>query len=251
MPRKARKPSRSGVYHIIMRGINRQVIFEDEEDKDQFLEILVKYKRISGFELYGYCLMDNHVHLLLKEGEESISKVMMRICSSYVYWYNWKYERCGHLFQERYKSENVENKRYFLTVLRYIHHNPLKAGIVQSVWDSRWTSIHEYVQHVSIVDIDRGLRLLSEDRKVAIYSFKEYMEESNADKCLEYEVKLSDLEVRDYLFSLGIESSSMLQQMDRDQRDVILSKVKEIKGVSLGQISRITGISKSVIYRAK
>ncbi|MBM7661707.1 hypothetical protein JOC85_002510 [Bacillus mesophilus] len=155
------------------------------------------------------------------------------------------------MFQERYKSENVEDTRYFLTVLRYIHQNPLKAGIVQTIWDSKWTSIHEYLRHVSIVDIDRGLNMLSENRKVAIYWYKEYMEENNTDKCLEYEVKLSDSEVRGYLFSLGIESSSVLQQMERAQRDVILSKLKEINGVSLGQISRITGISKSVISRVK
>ncbi|WP_456277551.1 transposase [Bacillus sp. AK128] len=251
MPRKARRISRTGIYHIIMRGINRQVIFENEEDKKKFLEILAKYKRICGFELYGYCLMDNHVHLLLKEGEESISKVMMRICSSYVLWYNWKYERCGHLFQERYKSENVEDKRYFWTVLRYIHQNPLKAEIVQTVWDSRWTSIHDYVEHVRIVDIDWVLNLLSGERKVAIQWFREYMEESNTDKCLEYEVKLSDSEVRDYLLSLGIESSSKLQQMEREQRVGILAQVRLLNGVSLGQISRVTGISKSVISRVK
>ncbi|MFB6467278.1 transposase [Cytobacillus sp. Hz8] len=83
-----------------MRGINKQIIFEDDEDKARFLETLNKYTTICKNELYCYCLMDNHIHLLLKESGDSVSKLMKRICSSYVYWYNMKYERCGHLFQE-------------------------------------------------------------------------------------------------------------------------------------------------------
>ena len=106
--------------------------------------------------------MDNHVHLLLKESEETISKVIKRISSSYVYWYNLKYDRCGHLFQERFKSENVENRAYFLTVLRYIHQNPIKAQLATNVFECRWTSIHEYVGKTKIVDINGVLQLFSQ-----------------------------------------------------------------------------------------
>ena len=116
----------------MLRGVNRQTIFEDDQDCIKFIQILQKCKEKSGFELYGYCLMNNHVHLLLREVNESISLVMERICSSFVYWYNWKYDRLGHLFQERYRSEVVEIEAYLITVLRYIHQNPIKAGIVSS-----------------------------------------------------------------------------------------------------------------------
>ncbi len=77
--------------------------------------------------------MGNHIHLLLKEEKEELGIIMRRIGSSYVYWYNWKYKRCGHLFQDRYKSEAVEDERYLLTVLRYIYQNPLKAGLVKDI----------------------------------------------------------------------------------------------------------------------
>lgn len=178
---------------------------------------------------------------------------MKRLSSSYVYWYNLKYERCGHLFQERFNSENVESDVYFVTVLRYIHQNPLKAKLVRSVWDSKWTSIHEYVGMVKLVDIDRGLRLFSEDTKVAQQRFILYMQETNQDQCLDIKeaIKLSDDQVRDYLRTIGILSNSMLQQMDREERNVVLAKMKRIKGVSIRQISRVTGISKSVIDRIK
>lgn len=77
--------------------------------------------------------MSNHVHLLLKETEDTISNVVKSISGRYVFWYNKKYEPCGHLFQERYKSEAVENDEYLLTVLRYIHQNPIKVGMVKDI----------------------------------------------------------------------------------------------------------------------
>lgn len=88
--------------------------------------------------------MDNHIHLLIREGDEPIGRLIKRISSSYVYWYNAKYVRCGHLFQERFKSEIVELKRSFLTVLRYIHQNPVKAGLATNVFEAGWTSINVY-----------------------------------------------------------------------------------------------------------
>ena len=129
MPRTARKKSKTGIYHIMLRGINRQRIFEDDEDYRRFLNSLKEFKDKCGYEIYGFCLMSNHIHLLIKEGNEDLGIVFRRIGASYVYWYNWKYNRCGHLFQDRYKSETVENDVNLLSVLRYIHQNPVKAGI--------------------------------------------------------------------------------------------------------------------------
>ncbi len=115
MPRTARQKSESGIYHVIMRGINRQTLFEDEEDSTKMLHTLQRYREKSKYELYAYCLMGNHLHLLLKEGQEPLETVMRRICGSYVLWYNKKYERVGYLFQDRYKSEPVDTEAYFLT----------------------------------------------------------------------------------------------------------------------------------------
>ena len=129
MPRQARKKSNCGIYHIMLRGINQQQIFEDAEDYERFLDILKDCKEICEFELYAYCLMGNHVHLLIKEKKEPIEQIVKRIGSRFVYWYNVKYQRKGHLFQDRFKSEPVDTQKYFSTVLIYIHRNPIKAGI--------------------------------------------------------------------------------------------------------------------------
>lgn len=118
MPRKAREKSESGIYHIIMRGINRQSIFEDEEDYIKFIQTIQRYKEKSGYKIYAYCLMGNHVHLLLKIDKDPLEQVMRRMYGSYVYWYNHKYQRIGNLFQDRFKSEPVEDDTYFLVVQR-------------------------------------------------------------------------------------------------------------------------------------
>ena len=86
MPRQARRKSESGIYHIIQRGINRQKIFIADEDNYRFLYTLKQYKEISGFRLYAYCLMGNHVHLLLHVGIKPLEQIMRRICGSFVYW---------------------------------------------------------------------------------------------------------------------------------------------------------------------
>ncbi|MBP1950941.1 transposase [Virgibacillus litoralis] len=85
MPRSARRKSSNGIYHIMLRGINRQTIFENDEDKIRLLETIIRFKDISKFKVYCYCLMDNHIHLLLEEKEETISKAIQRISASYVF----------------------------------------------------------------------------------------------------------------------------------------------------------------------
>ena len=130
MPRTARKKSHSQIYHVMLRGINKQQIFFDKEDNEYFIGLLKRYRDSCGYQLHAYCLMGNHVHLLLQEGEnKTTGEIIRHIGSAYVYWYNLKYERTGHLFQDRFKSEPVESESYLLTVFRYILMNPVKAGI--------------------------------------------------------------------------------------------------------------------------
>lgn len=113
MPRVPRIKSASGIYHIVMRGINRQIIFKEAEDSIKFIKILKKYREICAFDIYAYCLMGNHVHLLIREGYEPLGNIMRRICGSFVLWYNKKYSRVGYLFQGRFRSEVVEDESYF------------------------------------------------------------------------------------------------------------------------------------------
>jgi putative transposase len=253
LPRRARKKSTSGIYHIMMRGINRQIIFEDDEDYSRFLQTLQKYKEKCGYEIYAYCLMNNHVHLLLKVGKEPLEQIMRRICGSYVYWYNSKYERIGNLFQDRFKSEVVENDNYFVTVLRYIHQNPLKAGIVSSVEHYQWSSLVEYMNRPKVVDVGFALKLFDEEREKAVESIVQFCKIMNDDQCLEVEEKqlLSDREARQVIKKVcQIEEPFELQGLDKAIRNKYLKELKEENRLSIRQIERLTGINRGVILKA-
>lgn len=252
MPRRAREKSDSGVYHIMLRGINRQNLFEDNQDRERFINTIQYYKTISNYRIYGYCLMNNHIHLLLRETDEPISNAVKRISSSYVYWYNQKYGRCGHLFQERFRSEAVETDTYFLTVLRYIHQNPIKAGITNDIKQFMWSSYQDYVETTTMVaDIDFALDLFSTNRVKAEELFRIFTNEGNDDRCLDYTERknLSDGNVRMFLSNLGVTSVNELQRLEKEQRNDVLREMIRISGASTRQLARITGISKSVIDR--
>jgi len=141
MPRQPRKISGTGIYHVMLRGVNRQRIFEEPADYERFLLHLLQVKRNSEFKLFAYCLMSNHVHLLLKENEVPLAQIFKRLGARYASWFNKKYDRCGHLFQGRFRSEPVESDAYLITVLAYIYQNPVKAGLCNSpenyIWSSR------------------------------------------------------------------------------------------------------------------
>lgn len=251
MPRGPRKRSSSGVYHVMLRGINRQLIFESDDDRYQFLSILKHLVDGKKCIIYGYCLMDNHVHILIQELEDDISTVIKRLSASYVLWYNKKYERCGHLFQERFKSEPVESDPYFMSALRYIHQNPLEARICQEILDYKWTSYKEYIKDPIIVDVELCLSLFSLNRDKALEMFVEYMNEKNDDEFPVFEeyVKLNDSEVLDKIRGLGAKNISDFQKLEINVRNRYLRELKRTKGISIRQLARITGFSKATIEK--
>jgi putative transposase len=251
--RKPREKSNSGIYHIILRGINRQSIFEDDEDRQKLIEVLAKSKEMSQCRVFAYCLMDNHVHILLQEIEESISMMIQRFSSSYVIWYNGKHERCGHLFQERFKSEAVETDSYFLTVLRYIHQNPIKAKIVKDVANYKWSSYSEYTESRQIVDKEYALNMFSDKPDEAIVRFVKFLREANEDICLEIpgiKVNVSDDDLRQMVRQeFGIDAVKICNE-PREKQDAILKVMKEVGGTNIRQIARITGLSSTKIWKA-
>jgi REP element-mobilizing transposase RayT len=254
VPRVARTKSKNGVYHIIMRGINRQTLFEDEEDSSKFIQTLQRYREICKYKLYTYCLMGNHLHLLLMEGNEPLETVMRRICGSYVFWYNKKYDRIGYLFQDRFKSEPVDDEAYFLTVLRYIFQNPLKAGIVTKIEDYIWTNYNDYIEGNTKSDTEFVLKLFNTDRKKAVKSFTEYISKENYDECLDiYERKqLTDDNARKIIKEYcKVNHAIDLQKYDISERNSYIKGLKEGYGLSIRQIERLTGISRGIIQRIK
>ncbi len=247
MPRAPRQKSESGIYHIMLRGINQQVIFEDEEDNQKFIETLKTYKAVSGYKVFAYCLMSNHVHILLKVEKEELDLIMKRLAGSYVYWYNWKYHRVGHLFQDRFKSEPVEDDAYFLTVLRYIHQNPIKAGIVKGIDDYQYSSYNDYIDEESnIVDFDFALSLMNKNEFIL------FNNEKNDDACLDMDsndYRINDIDARKIIKKVSkCDNLTEFQGLSIEKRDKYIRELKE-NGLSIRQISRLTGVSFAIVRR--
>lgn len=252
MPRAAREKSKTGIYHIIQRGVNRQTIFEEDEDRKKFIEIIGRYQEVGGQKLFAYCLMDNHFHLLLREADEPVGKLMKRISSSYVNWYNSKYSRCGHLFQERFKSEAVENDGYFLTVLRYIHRNPVKAGIVAAIEDYPWSSYGEYLGASQFVDTEFALSMFGEALQEAVARFRGYSAEDSGDQCLEMEegrISWADERLREFIRQELGRRGAQFCQAEREQQEEIIRGLKKLQGVTIRQIARITGVTPTRVWK--
>jgi len=257
MPRHAREKSKSRIYHVIWRGANRQEIFHEEEDCMFFLDRLERVKKKAGISVYAWCLMSNHIHLLVREGNESLSITMKRLGVSYVGFYNWKYQTIGHLFQDRFKSEKVENDSYLLTVVRYIHQNPVKAGMVDHVDEWKWSSCLGYYNEEGnpkyLLDREFILRLFSTDTTIALNRFKEFNEKVTHDQCLDDYVKkrLTDDEARKIIKKLlGATEIAQVKSLPREPKNNILRQVKRIDGISQRQIARILGVSPNLVFKA-
>jgi REP element-mobilizing transposase RayT len=257
MPREAREKSETGIYHIIIRGANRQEIFHDDEDRIRFLETFERYKNTTKMKVYGWCLMGNHAHLLLEEGSEELSVTMKRIGVSYVWYYNWRYKTTGHLFQDRFKSEKVEKDDYLLTVIRYIHQNPLKAGMVKRIEEWKWSSCLEYYgersHYQNLLDSKLILEIFSKDKDIAVIRFKEFNEAKNEDKCLEdnKRIRLTDdeakEEIKKFIPKLQL---AQVKSLPKEKRDEVIIKLKGIEGVTQRQLARILGISPNLVFKA-
>jgi len=250
MPRQERKRSESGYYHVMLRGNAKENIFRDEQDKLRFLETLHTKKQRESFYLHAFCLMDNHVHLMISEGTENLSKIMTRINISYVYYFNQKYKRVGHLFQDRFKSENVEQDQYLLALARYIHQNPLKAGMVKKVSDYKWSSYNSYMYksnyYAKMVDTDMVLGLFSSDKQTARRQFAVFMDEESKEKFIDIKEQEEVIgeEVATELYK------AMLKEQGEDEPlEQIIKNFRSKTNLSVRKIAAIAGINKDKVNR--
>lgn len=244
MPRRARKQSQSGYYHIIVRGNGKQILFEEDADRVNFLSTLARYSREAGIMICAYCLMENHVHLLVHDSDNNITGMMKKIGISYSEYFNRKYDRTGHLFQGRFLSEPVETEHYLLTVFRYILRNPEKAGLCK-VSEYPWSSYMLYGDSSSFVDTSMLQGLIGD-----MEAYRTFVSGDLVDECMEFETRVHDDSwalsvIRHYLHS---ENGTILQSYSKRQRDEAIMDLLN-KGLSRRQLERLTGISKGAIQR--
>jgi putative transposase len=177
MARKPRIEIEGGLYHILTRGNNRQLIFKAAEDYNKMLSRLAEVKRILPFYLYAYCLMPNHIHMLVERRDDAISRVMHRLLTGYSQFYNRKYRRVGHVFQGRYKAILCESDQYLAELVRYIHLNPVRAEMVRQPTSYIYSSHRAYVglSKDDLVDTEPVLRYFGATKRVARERFKTFV----------------------------------------------------------------------------
>lgn len=245
MARKARRFSISGYLHVIIRGIGKQLLFEEPADNLFFISILKRFSTETKVTVCAFCLMDNHVHLLLHDTEHQIPLLMKKIGVLYSAYYNEKYERVGHLFQDRYKSEPVDDNDYLIRVFRYILKNPEKAGICSSS-SYRWSSYNLYDSQSSFVDTSGIVPLIGDWKEYEAFLKEQdegdYMEDKTVPHDDQWAIAIIHRQ-------LNGKSGTVLQSFDRESRDKAIRSLRDA-GLSVRQLERLTGINRGIIQRA-
>src|SRR6201988_767272 len=179
MARKPRVEFNGALYHVIVRGNQRQRTFYDDHDRQSYLERIEHYRQRYSFRLYAFVLMANHVHLLLETKRVGLSKVMQGIQGSYTQNYNRRHHKVGHLFEGRYKAILCDRDGYLLELVRYIHLNPARMKVPLNPWRYRWSSHGAYLGKPSMIKvaIEEVLSQFSASLGAARRGYQRFMEE--------------------------------------------------------------------------
>ncbi len=249
MPRHARKKSSIQTYHVVIKGADRQLLFEETKDYLKYLDILEFYKQECQFELYAYCLMSNHVHLLIHTPITPLETIFRKINTTYACWFNLKYSRTGSVQDGRYFSEPVDTIDYLLTVVRYIHYNPAKAGLeTEPGTGYLWSSFIEYQKEISgLADTEYVLKMFE-----GIDQFLKMHNNIPCDVCLDIKKcrkRIPDDVAKDMIAeNCNCNSTADFQKLSTIVRNKYIVLLHQ-KGISVRQLNRLTGIPRGVIEK--
>lgn len=241
--RKKRCISSTGIYHVVIKGLNQQVMFEEEQDYRMYMKFLVAVKTKCPFVLYAYCMMSNHIHLVVQTADEPLDAIFRKINTSYAMWFNEKYGRSGHLQQNRYYSEPIETEQYFINAVCYVHRNPYKAGLEAAPGDSyKWNSIHEYSSDKPfLVDRDMlwqllpGIDICDAAKEEVHQTFLDYDHPTH---------RFDDIYAKEIMLQeSGCTNTTEFQSLDEKRKEYAFERFY-LRGMSIKQIVRLTGASR-------
>ena len=238
------------IYHVTARAINKSILFHEESDYYCYLAILKKSKSTFGVKVLSYVLMDNHVHQILKGKSKNISKFMNSVLSKYARYYNKKYERIGHVFNERFGRERIYEEQYLYNCIRYIHQNPVKASICKFTYQYKFSSTHAFRNSKKnfnkIVDLDEMTDYIEN------VNFKSWNEEKNNYHFLEARPnKTTDKYVEELLLEVAnVKNLSEYELLDEIKQNIAIKHILD-DGYPISQLIRLTGKSKRKIYDIK
>lgn len=254
MVRLARKESPTGYYHVMMRGNNKERIFNYNAEKLYFIEQLKDQVEKGNIKIAAYCIMNNHVHLLLHSELENMVEALKWVNTKFAIYYNKKYERVGHVFQGRFKSEVIDSEGYLIRAIRYIHNNPVKAKIVTKAEDYYWSSYKEYIKEKNnLIDTEEKEMILSlfsySIEEFAGFHVEEEMEEFlevKEDLLREREEKAQRI-INKYLQKYGLKSIDEAI----DDKTILHDIAKELikySHLSHRRIAELIGLSRGIIH---
>jgi REP element-mobilizing transposase RayT len=246
MARKPRIEFAGAFYHVITRGNQRQKIFRDKEDYRRYLDILSNYKRRYHFALYGYVLMSNHVHLLIETKDTPLSKILQGVNQRYTMHFNKRYRTVGHLLQGRYKALLCDKDAYLLSLVKYIHLNPVRAKIAKTAEEYPWSSHRLYIRGDNgerLLDSGQVLRMFSDDSSKARRLYRAFMSEGVTIKQEDIYGSVDQRIVGDERFAeevkerydIDLESTKRAKVRTLEE---ITRGIKELSGVGLGELRR-------------
>ncbi|SFI30727.1 REP element-mobilizing transposase RayT [Tindallia magadiensis] len=246
MARKPRIHYPGALYHVMAKGNNGEEVLKDEIDKKKYLEIIERYKEKQDFTLYAYCIMDNHVHLLIQVADTPLSQIMQRIQQVYTQWFNKRQKRTGHVFQQRYKALLCDKDNYLLQLVKYIHLNPVKGNLAGGILYP-WSSHRFYLgKKGNLVNTTYVLSLFSQKKKEAVDQYLKFLNQKdintgegvNAGTAINTEIKY--LNADDLLPSQLPAKKVEEDAVETISIDRIIETVAENEEILISDISRKT-----------
>ena len=245
----------SKIYHIILKGIDNQDVFYDDQDRYVFLEDILKSQKKYTYNVLAYCLMNNHIHMVIQVEDSLLSKAIQSLTIRYVYYFNKKYDREGPFVRNRFKSKIIANKDYFLKVCRYVHRNPEKANIAKTN-KYKWSSYNDYLSGKGITKTDILLYYFNNNIKDFIkFTLKnESLEEISNVADFEIISKLTDEQliriIKDRFNLSSFEDvPKFLKAYSKEEKEKIIRSIDNIAGTNPRQISRVIRINRNLIYK--
>ncbi|MCK8060374.1 MULTISPECIES: transposase [unclassified Fusibacter] len=246
------------IHHVIVRGNNGNYIFKHDREKEKYLTLFVFYKKIHEVSLLAYCMMDNHAHFLIATGETHIGTFMHDVQLAYSKWFHHKKDTFGLNYSGRYKNCYCAKRGYYRNLLRYIHRNPIKAGLTTD-YEYPWSSFNEYQAGSGICDLDLAYEMLGENQQDATEQFNVILSKSIEEEIEQAIMKVKSISVRDrdfidaffnvleydqkMMLGMGIEEYFLTLRMQ------LLEVLRWEFNVSATVIAEYFGISRSYVYR--
>lgn len=219
------------MYHVMVKGINKEKIFNQNREKNYFKKIILKHLGKYAVDIYGYCIMSNHAHFIIRAEIQTLSYFMAAILAEYASYYNYKHERNGHVFQNRFNSQCIEDVKYYWTCLRYIHLNPVKAHMIQKAERYKYSSMGEYINGSNVLISEKAIDFFR-DEFGSSQNFLEYhgYEEENYFIDIEDEIKIQRIEVaKKIAMRMGKEKKLKMVHQIFEEKPYRLEYVEELE----------------------